>query len=576
MKRILLLSIPALLLLAACGTNRAGAEPSTVNSSRPNYSSLYYFATGAVDFQNGNYKDSGTRFTRASQSDPLSPLIRKYIILSRIYLYSAEQTDAAAVKEVLKQQQAYISVDDETLEAVHGFYNEVADTTGILATLITWQEKQPSPRPYILRFIYEYKFRDYADVRWLYTALDMAWNDPADLAVLGRFLMLLDDPRALEALIRLHQLSPSQEGDDMLVRQLFSEPDSLAVAQYFRTLRFPDDADLMNSIADGALSLEHPHFFPEAADVILASGDPGLTEYLAVYSLYKNATRYYPDLLQRALAYSGKQDAEARTALALAAMALYNKQPEPIPGLLDKLRSTQDYDLLPAYYKAVYASTLSDSVAIDSDAFVESLGSSLLASMPESPRRDYLLWFCGPVEDSLHIQYYTEVKAALIADLMEQGKASPDDIDFMAFYFGSKDHPQARIAMLKKGVELYPDLPDMLNNLGYSMLIEGMDPDEAVTYINRALSLDPGNTFFLDSLAWYHYLIGDYQTALELIQAPLRMENLPSEIAYHAGLIYMRLNDFENARAMMNKAIQIGDDPTYVDKATRALSIWGD
>lgn len=228
------------------------------------------------------------------------------------------------------------------------------------------------------------------------------------------------------------------------------------------------------------------------------------------------------------------------------------------------------------YYKAVFASTLSDSIDVDIEAFTSSLEASLLYALPESPRRNYLLWFCGPVEDTLHIQYYSEVKAALVADLMEHGKGSQEDINFMAYYFGTKDRPFARIALLKKGVELYPNSPEMLNNLGYSMLVEGMDNSEAATYINRSLSLDPGNPFYLDSLAWYYYLEGDYQTALEIIQAPLKMEEMPSEIAYHAGLIYMRINDFDKASAMMQEVIRIGDDPSYVEKATQALRLWGE
>lgn len=575
MKPRLVLLIPLLLILAACAANGTGAPQAPQPSPKPGYASMYYFSTGALDMHNGAYNTALVRFSKAAESDPGSSAIRKHLILSAILLHSEGGTEAKTVKEVLASQRQYIAVDEETLEAVHGFYNEVADTTGLLQTISAWQDKYPGPRPYILRYVYEFKFRDIADPQWLYSALDMAWNDPEDLGVLGRLLMLLEDPLALKALTRLHDIAPDPEGDDMLVRQLFSSPDSLAVSDFFAQLSYPDHRELMIYIAEWALSLNHLVFFASAQDDILATGDPDIIEFLSGYALFGNHIPVLQKILPLAQSYDADPPSEARIILSSAALALQNRMYEPLPRLLDKLSATADFDLFPEYYKEAWASTRTDTTATEWNAISPSFEAHLLNALPASPIRDHLLWYCGPLEDSLHALLYTERKAALIVDLMQKGRSTAADIEYLAQYFGTKDRPQDRIALLKKGVELFPDNTELLNNLGYSMLLSGMDADEAATYINRALALEPGNAFYLDSLAWYHYLQGNYSEALELMQIPLQMEELPSEIAYHAGLIYMRLNDFEKARAMLQEAIRIGNDPIYVEKSTRALEAWG-
>jgi len=87
--------------------------------------------------------------------------------------------------------------------------------------------------------------------------------------------------------------------------------------------------------------------------------------------------------------------------------------------------------------------------------------------------------------------------------------------------------------------------------------------------------MDPANHFYLDSIAWYYYLEGDYLHAREFITGVMEMEDMPSEIAYHIGLIHLKLNDFATATSYMVRAAEASDDPTYNDRARRALDLWG-
>jgi hypothetical protein len=56
----------------------------------------------------------------------------------------------------------------------------------------------------------------------------------------------------------------------------------------------------------------------------------------------------------------------------------------------------------------------------------------------------------------------------------------------------------------------------------------------------------------------------------------MEMEDMPAEIAYHIGLIHMRLADFDTATHYMKYASErTEEDPEYSEKAKRSLEIWG-
>jgi tetratricopeptide (TPR) repeat protein len=63
-----------------------------------------------------------------------------------------------------------------------------------------------------------------------------------------------------------------------------------------------------------------------------------------------------------------------------------------------------------------------------------------------------------------------------------------------------------------------PDHADALNYLGYMLAERGERLEESVAYVQRALTLDPGNPAYLDSLGWAYFKLN----RLDLADAPLR------------------------------------------------------
>ena len=100
-----------------------------------------------------------------------------------------------------------------------------------------------------------------------------------------------------------------------------------------------------------------------------------------------------------------------------------------------------------------------------------------------------------------------------------------------------------------------PDDPNALNSFGYMLAERGQKLDEAVSLVQRALAIEPGNGAYLDSLGWAYYK----QNRLDLAEAPLRdaAAKLPSVsvIQDHLGDLLNKRGLFEEAIAAWQKAL---------------------
>ena len=74
-------------------------------------------------------------------------------------------------------------------------------------------------------------------------------------------------------------------------------------------------------------------------------------------------------------------------------------------------------------------------------------------------------------------------------------------------------------ADLKKALELFPDQPHVLNYLGYSWIDQGINLDEGMRMIKRAVEQRPDDGYIVDSLGWAYYRIGNYRRGGEAPRA---------------------------------------------------------
>ncbi len=109
-------------------------------------------------------------------------------------------------------------------------------------------------------------------------------------------------------------------------------------------------------------------------------------------------------------------------------------------------------------------------------------------------------------------------------------------------------------------VERNPQHAYALNFLGYSFAERGVNLDEAIELVQRALKIKPDDGLFLDSLAWAYYQQGKYKQALKVQKKAVGMgAEIDGVLHDHLGSIYLALGQRNKARENWLKALV--DDP---------------
>jgi Flp pilus assembly protein TadD len=104
-----------------------------------------------------------------------------------------------------------------------------------------------------------------------------------------------------------------------------------------------------------------------------------------------------------------------------------------------------------------------------------------------------------------------------------------------------------------------------LNSLGYMLAERGQRLDEAVTFLERALTIEPGNPSYLDSLGWAYF----QQGRLDLADSPLTQAadklQTNSVVQDHLGDLRFKQRRFADAVAAWERAL--AGDGQSIDKA---------
>jgi tetratricopeptide (TPR) repeat protein len=106
-------------------------------------------------------------------------------------------------------------------------------------------------------------------------------------------------------------------------------------------------------------------------------------------------------------------------------------------------------------------------------------------------------------------------------------------------------------------LQLNPDDPLVNNNFAYSLSEQGKDLDKALAMIEVALKKEPEMPSYLDTYAWIHYQMGNYEKAMNFITKAIEKGGKSAEIYDHLGDINMKLGDRQKAEEAWKKAIEI-------------------
>ncbi len=187
---------------------------------------------------------------------------------------------------------------------------------------------------------------------------------------------------------------------------------------------------------------------------------------------------------------------------------------------------------------------------------------------PEKPLADVRSMLKGKPEDRdvyvrLAIMYtrlkrYSDAEDAL--NKAEGLSTKSEDKEYVYFLRGDtyeheKKYEQAE-AEFKKVLAANPQSAVTLNYLGYMNADRGVQLEESLNYIKTAVSLDPTNGAYLDSLGWAYFKLGKYDLAEEnLNKASLRMGSDPT-VQDHLGDLFQKTGRLRLAAAHWERAVE--------------------
>jgi len=160
--------------------------------------------------------------------------------------------------------------------------------------------------------------------------------------------------------------------------------------------------------------------------------------------------------------------------------------------------------------------------------------------------------------------------------IIEEGlNQNPDDIQLLfqlgTIYYKLNDIKNA-LATMEKILKKDPNNASALNFIGYTLVERETDLKKGYELIKKALSIEPNNGYYLDSLAWYYYKIKDYKRAWEYIKKAVQNTKLDPTIWEHYGDIAIKIKNLKEAKkGYKNSLLNDPEDPDKIKKKLKAL-----
>jgi tetratricopeptide (TPR) repeat protein len=121
-------------------------------------------------------------------------------------------------------------------------------------------------------------------------------------------------------------------------------------------------------------------------------------------------------------------------------------------------------------------------------------------------------------------------------------------------------------ADMRKALEMQPEQPHVLNYLGYSWIDQGINLDEGMKMIKRAVDQRPDDGYIVDSLGWAYYRIGNYEEAVKNLERAIDLKPEDPTINDHLGDAYWRIGRALEAKFQWAHARDLKPEPEELPK----------
>ena len=141
----------------------------------------------------------------------------------------------------------------------------------------------------------------------------------------------------------------------------------------------------------------------------------------------------------------------------------------------------------------------------------------------------------------------------------EKLSTRPEEKQYVLFLQGSmyerqKKYDQAEQSF-RQVLQQDPNNTMTLNYLGYMLADRNTRLEEALTLIKKAVSMDPQNGAYLDSLGWAYFRLGNYDLAEENLRKAAEKTPNDATIQDHLGELYSKTNRLKQAATHWERAL---------------------
>jgi tetratricopeptide (TPR) repeat protein len=154
-----------------------------------------------------------------------------------------------------------------------------------------------------------------------------------------------------------------------------------------------------------------------------------------------------------------------------------------------------------------------------------------------------------------------ETAVAILNDAL---KNKPDEVDLhfelgSAYERGSRKGEAERVFL--SILEKDPDHAATLNYLGYMWAESGTNLERAAEMLNRAVSQEPRNGAYVDSLGWVYFQQGKLDLAEKYLTDATRLLPRDATVHEHLGDVFARRGDYTRALSLYRVALSMDPDP---------------
>jgi tetratricopeptide (TPR) repeat protein len=557
-------------LASGCAQNK----PVTPDGSKPNEYSAYLYSAGNVLQLNNDYAGAEAVYRLALRYDKHSQEIQKALftsVLSRTYIrevplaYFAGFVDSLIVNK---------DMDKLMLERSYDLYIQYQDNQRAKSILDVYLKKYATARAYTSLFYLEQTLYNRSRVELLDKAFKLAGEDAAFMNSLGQLFLAFNVAKAEKVWLTALKYDTTSQAAINLWDLYSRQANEQKLHKLWNTFDLPKDKDKLVEVLSHSVSTSNFEALVTLSDKILQTNEPSLMINLLLASTFTNNTEVYAKTSTKLDELTlNSQESQFRHFLTALYSLQNNKPAESLIALalVDGKKALED--ILTGYRSLILSRepAMNETSLIKIKDFLKQVINPATEQQLQTPIKEYLLAYI----DSLGMDNIPELSDSLslscVMSFYNQNRRTYDTYIWLAQYYHKTKQDSLQKDIIKEALDDFAEDASLLNWLGYSYVLDNENLDEAESLIRRALQLSPDNPFYLDSLAWLYYTKGDFQTALKLMAIPSRLEKMPSEIAWHIGEIYLALGDKDNALYYLELAVQINDDPIYVEKAKKTL-----